>query len=338
MVAPTPATHTHRRASEPLAVLLEGVSLVRGGRSALSELDLAVPTGEVVGLIGQNGAGKTSLLALIAGLVYATSGTTRIFGRPPGRHARLRVGLLSDPPMLLPGFKTRDLLQTHDRLALHTSPRRRPGDGHCDHLIQRLELLPLLERQVSGLSHGERQRVGLAEVLLGRPELLLLDEPTNGLDPVQQVSLAAMLEELRSDTTILLSSHQLHSLGSLCHRVILLHEGRVAGEARAEAPDRILLGLADIDGGQRMAGLGPEISVQALADGRLQLSGPDTTQLLQKISARVAEHRLVVTELTRVPALSPTALEAALLAHLAAGAGSPGDTGSPGQTQRAGVR
>lgn len=310
----TAPNHSPSDRSVSPALRMEGVSLARRRRWALTLVDLQVDVGEVVGLLGPNGAGKTSLLELAAGLMSPRHGRIRLFGKAPNPLTRARVGLLADPPHLLPGFTVDALLQHEDRQVQAVCPARHPGDALREALIAQWALSPLLQRQTTSLSHGQRQRVGLALVLLKRPELLLLDEPTNGLDPLQQRSLQTRLEALRGQIAIVVSSHQLHTLGAVCDRVLLLHEGAIVGESRRSAAERILVGVAEGAAASLMRDFGPEIEVAVLEKDRLVLGGCEPDALLKAVSIAAARHGVTLTEIRRLPPLSAESLEAQLLA------------------------
>lgn len=205
---------------------LEGVARRRAGRPAVSDLSLSLEAGQVLGLLGVNGAGKSTTLAMVAGALRPDQGTIRIQGedfleRP--ELARQALGWLPEAAPLWPELTVREHLDAHGRLRGLSGSRL---DEARDGVLERLELKSLSRRLAGVLSQGQRQRLGLACALLHRPALLVLDEPANALDPVQVVALRTLLRELAAaGTAVILSTHQLTEVTAVCDRVAILHEG-----------------------------------------------------------------------------------------------------------------
>jgi ABC-2 type transport system ATP-binding protein len=218
MNAPKPAL--------PPVLQLERVTRRRGGRPAVSDLNLRLEAGQVLGLLGVNGAGKSTTLAMIAGALRPDSGVIRLQGYDFSEHpelARPALGWLPETAPLWPELTIREHLNAHGRLRGFSGARL---DEARDTVLERLELKDLARRLAGVLSQGQRQRLGLACALLHRPALLVLDEPANALDPVQIVALRALLRELAAGgTAIILSTHQLPEVTAVCDRVAILHEG-----------------------------------------------------------------------------------------------------------------
>lgn len=211
-------------ADSPPVVLIEGLTKrLRGGVTAVDRLDLTVRPGEVLGLAGPNGAGKSVTLKILLGLVRPTSGRVELFGEPVRAGAEVlgRVGALVDGPGFVPH------LSGLENLRLACKMTRRRDDAGLEDAIELAGLQEAIERPYSTYSHGMRYRLGLAQALLGSPELLLLDEPTTGLD-VREV--AHLLDVLRAErdagTTILLVAHDVRFVMSLCDHVYVLSQGR----------------------------------------------------------------------------------------------------------------
>lgn len=224
MNAPKPAL--------PPVLQLEGVARRRAGRPAVRDLSLSLETGQVVGLLGVNGAGKSTTLAMIAGALRPDSGVIRLQGSDFSEHpelARQALGWLPETAPLWPELTVREHLNAHGRLRGLSGPAL---DQARDAVLERLELKDMAGRLAGVLSQGQRQRLGLACALLHRPALLVLDEPANALDPVQVVALRALLRELAAGgTTIILSTHQLPEVTAVCDRVAILHEGVLRHDA-----------------------------------------------------------------------------------------------------------
>ncbi len=218
--------------------MLEVAALYRSfGRSAaLRGVDLAVARGELVGLVGPNGAGKTTLLRVLAGYLDADRGRVVVGGR---------VGYLPESAPLPPEARIGEHLAL--RAALKGVPRRARA-GAVDAALARCGLAGQARRVISTLSKGYRQRVGLADALLGDPPIVLLDEPASGLDPLQARELRALLAELAVDRAVIVSTHTLGELEALAARVAVIAAGRIAGDgtvaelraAAGAAPDASL--------------------------------------------------------------------------------------------------
>ena len=198
--------------------------------NAVDGIDLAVPAGGVYGFLGPNGAGKTTTIRILAGLLWPTRGTSRIFGEDvrPGAPVLHRVGSLIERPAFYPYLSARENLAvfgTAHGIAADTL-RARIGET-----LERVGLTAVAGRKAGGFSTGMRQRLAIATALIGRPELVILDEPTNGLDPNGVVDVRELIAGLAKDgTTVFLSSHVLPEVEQLCDRVAILREGRIVGE------------------------------------------------------------------------------------------------------------
>jgi ABC-2 type transport system ATP-binding protein len=201
----------------------------RYGRTvAVDHLDLTVEKGEVFGVLGPNGSGKTTTILMLLGLTEPSAGSVHVLGFDPLRQpleVKRRVGYLPD----LVGFY--DLLTARENLAYTArlmGKTSADSAGPIDAALTRVGLAEVADRRVGTYSHGMRQRLGLAELLVKRAEIAILDEPTNGLDPQATQELLELIGELRRDgMTILLSSHLLGLVQSICDRVALFRQGQV---------------------------------------------------------------------------------------------------------------
>jgi ABC-2 type transport system ATP-binding protein len=196
------------------------------------DLSLSLETGQILGLLGVNGAGKSTTLSLIAGALTPDTGTIRLQGQDFLEHpelARQAIGWLPEAAPLWPELTIREHLDAHGRLrGLAGSRLKAAGDA----VLERLELQDLARRLAGVLSQGQRQRLGLACALLHRPALLVLDEPANALDPVQVAALRKLLRELAAEgTAVILSTHQLAEVTAVCTRVAILHQGVLRHDA-----------------------------------------------------------------------------------------------------------
>lgn len=216
-----------------LAIEVRGVHKVyqgllrRGGQRALAGVDLDVPSGGAFGLIGQNGAGKTTFIKILLGVVRGDSGTVRVLGgEPEDPRVRAKIGYLPERLHLPDAWRPREFLASVSRLKKLRTPR-----ADLDALIDRVGLAKEAHRKIGGFSKGMRQRLGLAAALLGAPELLVLDEPTDGIDPLGRVEIRRILQaELGRGATIFLNSHLLAETERVCGRIGILAEGRLVRE------------------------------------------------------------------------------------------------------------
>jgi ABC-2 type transport system ATP-binding protein len=209
---------------------LRGVCKSYGGTRALDDVTLTFDRG-VTGLLGPNGAGKTTLLRIVATSIAADRGSTRILGHDPtashGEVVEARRGL---------GYLPQELGFPHDMtvfgfveyvavLKEWNQATARSREVH--RVLDLVGLGDLSAKRVRKLSGGQRRRVGLAQALVGDPQVLVLDEPTTGLDPAQRATLRRTLSTIASESAVLLSTHQTEDVAALCERVVVLAEGRV---------------------------------------------------------------------------------------------------------------
>jgi ABC-2 type transport system ATP-binding protein len=206
-------------------VLIEGLSKRLGrGVLAVDDLSLVVRTGQVLGLAGPNGAGKSVTMKILLGLVRPSAGRVELFGEParPGAPALARVGALVDGPGFVPHLSGLQNL----RLALRARSLRDPR--YFERAVEIAGLGSAIERPFKTYSHGMRYRLGLAQALLGEPELLLLDEPTTGLDPAHVAEIrSAIAAAAERGATVLFSSHQLTEIERVCTHAAVMREGRL---------------------------------------------------------------------------------------------------------------
>ncbi|HJV74317.1 MAG TPA: ABC transporter ATP-binding protein [Noviherbaspirillum sp.] len=219
-----------------------------GDIQALGGVSLSVGRGEMFGLIGHNGAGKSTLFKLMLGLMPPSSGEIRVHGALTGggdfRQARRRIGYLPE------SFVTYDNLTGREVLHLFADLKRVPRD-ECDATLERVGLAHAAGRRVRGYSKGMRQRLGFAQVLLGKPDLIFLDEPTNGLDPEGIHEFYGILREVQGQgATIIITSHILAEIQERVDRLVILNSGRIAAQgtlsqlrAQMVLPSVIELGL-----------------------------------------------------------------------------------------------
>ncbi|MEO7327081.1 MAG: ABC transporter ATP-binding protein [Minicystis sp.] len=202
------------------------------GQRALAGLDLAIPRGSAFGLIGLNGAGKTTFIKTILGVVRPSAGVVRALGgAPDDPRIRARIGYLPERLHLPNAWTPQAFLASVARLkglSLGADALRR--------MLSRVGLGADTERRIGGFSKGMRQRLGLAAALLGEPELLVLDEPTDGIDPLGRAEIRRILgEERQRGATLFLNSHLLSETERICDRIGILSAGRLVREGALEA-------------------------------------------------------------------------------------------------------
>ena len=223
------------------AIRTDSLTVVRGGRTVLHGLDLAVPRGSVTGLLGPSGCGKSTLLRAIVGVQRTASGSVEVLGRPAGSpELRHRVGYVTQAPSVYGDLTVAEnLAYFADVLG---APRTDPA-----RVIAQVGLGGHEHDTAARLSGGQRARVSLAAALLGTPELLILDEPTVGLDPVLRQDLWRLFRSLAdAGTTLLVSSHVMDE-ATRCDRLLLMRDGRLLAH---DTPAALLAatGTDDIDG------------------------------------------------------------------------------------------
>ena len=199
-----------------------------GGVTAVDGVSFRVARGQVLGLLGPNGAGKTTVLRMLMGLIHPSSGTIRVFGHTagPGAPVLSRVGSFVEGP----GFQPH--LSGAENLRLFWAATGRPAaDAHLDEALEIAGLGDAIKRRVRTYSHGMRQRLAIAQAMLGLPDLLVLDEPTNGLDPPQIHAMREVLQDYAATgRTVLLSSHLLAEVEQTCSHVVVMHHGKVVAD------------------------------------------------------------------------------------------------------------
>jgi ABC-2 type transport system ATP-binding protein len=225
-------------------ITVEHVTKYYGAQAAVSDLTFTIERGEVVGLLGRNGAGKTTILRMLSGLLVPTSGRVCIAGRDL-RHdpeaVRASIGFLPDTPPLHGEMTVSDYL----RFAVNIKGVRAGADEKVAAALAATDLEAVRCQRIDTLSQGYRRRVGIAQAIVHEPALVLLDEPTASLDPVQVVQTRKLLRDLAGKHTVLLSSHMLAEIEKTCDRLLLLDRGRIVAEGtEQDLARRVSAGLA----------------------------------------------------------------------------------------------
>ena len=214
-----------------------------GHRLAVEDVSFAVADGGICGLLGPNGAGKSTIMNILTGYLSATDGLVTVAGHPLPEEAdaaKACVGYLPEQPPLYPEMTVEEYLLFAAELK---GVKRADRKEQVRKAAHRTGLDNVMPRLIRSLSKGYRQRVGIAQALLGSPKLIILDEPTVGLDPAQVVEIRKLIRELGKAHTVILSSHILSEVQAVCQQVLILSKGKLAASGTLEeltAGDRSL--------------------------------------------------------------------------------------------------
>jgi len=207
---------------------VQGLTKVYGNKAAVDNLTFSVEKGEVVGFLGPNGAGKTTTMRVLSCFMPPTSGSAKVAGydiHADSVEVRRRIGYL---PEHVPLYTDLTVTQYLNFVAEAKAVPRLHRRQKVGEVIERCLLHEVQGRIINKLSKGYRQRVGLAQALLGDPPVLILDEPTIGLDPKQVIEIRNLIREMQGNRTVILSTHILPEVSVVCERVIIINEGRIA--------------------------------------------------------------------------------------------------------------
>jgi ABC-2 type transport system ATP-binding protein len=249
--------------------------------TAVDDVSLQIDRGEVVGFLGPNGAGKSTTMRLITQYYEPDTGDIRLDGIPlaaRSRDAKRRIGYLPENNPLYGDMLVAEYLAFVARLRELNGPARRDA---LDEAVDRTQIGDVFYRPIGDLSKGYRQRVGLAQAILHRPDLLVLDEPTEGLDPNQRVEIRRLIGDLGQDRTVVLSTHVLSEVQHTCSRLLVIHRGAIAADGPVETLTRqaqgaVMVSVEASGSGiaDTLAGLDGvrEVTESRERDGRVQLT------------------------------------------------------------------
>lgn len=231
-----------------------------GEIKAIEDVSFTVNKGEILGFLGPNGAGKSTTMNIVTGYIPSTSGTVTVDGydimENPSKVKR-RIGYLPELPPLYVDMTVTDFLDFCARLK---EVDKKAWKSQKDDIMELVKITHVQHRLIRNLSKGYRQRVGLAQALVGAPEVLILDEPTVGLDPKQIIEIRKLIKALGKNHTIILSSHILPEVSAVCERVVIINKGRIVA---VDTPENLSRNLADFTK-FRMTIAGPDKKVKEL--------------------------------------------------------------------------
>jgi ABC-2 type transport system ATP-binding protein len=210
-------------------LIAEQLTKYYGARAAISDLNFSIQPGEAVGLLGLNGAGKTTALRILCGLLLPTCGRVEIDGVDMIRNPdilRAKTGFLPESPPLYGEMAVRGYLE----FVAHIKGVRGDVCPLVERALHAADLQEVRDERIDTLSFGFARRVGIAQAVVHQPSLILLDEPTAGLDPVQIVHMRQLIRSLRNEHTVIVSSHLLHEIHEVCDRIFVLQDGRIVAQ------------------------------------------------------------------------------------------------------------
>ena len=244
--------------------MIEIKNLVKryGNNCAVNDISFSINDGEIVGFLGPNGAGKTTTMSILTGCLSSTSGSVSIngvdiFDNP--LEAKKQIGYLPEFPPLYLEMTVKEYLNFVYNLKSCTLDRQK----HIDEICERVKLLDVKDRIIRNLSKGYRQRVGIAQALIGNPKFIIFDEPTVGLDPKQIIEIRSLIKELGRDHTVILSTHILPEVQMVCDRIIIINRGKIVADEKTEDIEKAVIGSRQI----QLKICGPAKDVQTAIKG-----------------------------------------------------------------------
>ena len=224
--------------------MIEATNLVKryGPHTAVDNASFTIERGEIVGFLGPNGAGKSTTMNILSGYLSSTEGTVTVDGMNILEHpmeAKKKIGYLPENPPLYPEMTVREYLRFAGEI------KKVPSEelpSRMERIMQTVGIQDVAGRLIRNLSKGYKQRVGLAQAMIGDPEILILDEPTAGLDPKQILEIRDLIISLGRDHTVILSSHILPEVSAVCRRILIINDGRIVADDTPENLAHRLLG------------------------------------------------------------------------------------------------
>jgi ABC-2 type transport system ATP-binding protein len=221
-------------------IQVENISKHYGRHIAVDGLNFTVQKGEILGFLGPNGAGKSTTMNIITGYLSATTGSVKVDGLDIleyPREVKAKIGYLPEFPPLYPDMTVTEYLDFVSEIKKVAAAAKKQS---LEKIMDLVKIGDVRGRLIKNLSKGYKQRVGLAQALLGNPQILILDEPTVGLDPKQIIEIRGLIQQLGQEHTIILSSHILPEISAVCERVIIINRGRIVA---GDTPENLSKGL-----------------------------------------------------------------------------------------------
>jgi ABC-2 type transport system ATP-binding protein len=278
-------------------ISVEGLTHYYGERRAVEDIGFQIAENEIVGFLGLNGAGKSTTLKVLAGLIIPTAGTVTIDGTDlvsANAEFRSRIGYLPEDPPLYKEMTVSEFLTYAGQLKGRTAAEVR---ANLPSVLQTCQLEHVQHRVINELSHGYRKRVGIAQAIIHQPRLIILDEPISGLDPKQIVEMRGVVRALGKQCTVLISSHILAEIGETCDRVLVLNGGKIVASGRADqlaaqsgaAGTRVTLQVrgekAQIEAALRTVSAVSKVGVSADTDGLCKVEVAMSTDARESVIA-----------------------------------------------------
>lgn len=223
-----------------MSIQVEQLTKVYGAQKALDSISFSVKPGEILGFLGPNGAGKSTTMKILTGYIPQSSGKASVCGFDVAEQSidvRRHIGYL---PELNPLY-TDMYIKEYLLFAAEVQGVKSHAQKKVDEMIERVGLIPERSKKIGQLSKGFKQRVGLAQAMIHNPQVLILDEPTTGLDPNQVVEIRALIKEIGKDKTVILSTHIMQEVESMCNRVVIINKGRIVAD---DVIDKLKQGLS----------------------------------------------------------------------------------------------
>lgn len=273
---------------------VDGLTRNYGDLVAVDNVSFEIARGEIVGLLGHNGAGKTTIMRMLTGYLEPTAGRIRIDGLDINEQrleVQRKIGYLSENAPLYPDMSVVEYLEYVANLRSVPAAERFPAIRRA---LAQTKLADRALERVQTLSKGYKQRLGVAQAILHAPEILILDEPTNGLDPTQILEMRSLIKGLSAHATVIVSTHILQEVEAVCERVIIMVQGRIGMDAKLSAlqqSSRLLVGLRKTAGDvvAALGAVGGVRGLQSVADGpHGELYALDVDQAPDRVAPAVA--------------------------------------------------
>lgn len=284
-----------------------------GDHFAIQDISFSLEKGKIYGLLGPNGAGKSTTMNIMTGYIAATSGDVIIEGHDifkEAEEAKKHIGYLPELPPLYMDMTVREyLLTVADLKGVPKSERK----AMLEDVMEKVMITDMRDRLIKNLSKGYKQRVGIAQTLIGNPDIIILDEPTVGLDPKQIIEIRALIRKLGEDHTVLISSHILSEVGAVCDHVIIINKGHLVVSDSTENLERLfqsqdllcLSAQGELDKIQDIIHEFPALSIADVKEGeeadtyKFQLKAQDQNDYRKQLFFRFAEVGIPLLEIRK---------------------------------------